>query len=138
MSDSTNYYDLIRFLRREYRLTLGAGKMAADSILQNRQASSAGDDLVSALSIDRASLSRFIGKEAATVPTVSARRLAVALKSLDADVWAAHRDGLCESVDKDTLIDAMLCDMQRAREILSGGVFFDYDRQEWIEKEVAK
>ena len=137
MSDSTNYYDLIRFLRRDYRLTLGAGKMAADSILQNRQASSAGDDLVSALSIDRASLSRFIEKET-TVSTVSVRRLAVALKSLDADRWAAHRDGLCDSVDKDTLIDAMLCDMQRAREILSGGVFFDYDRQCWIEGGAAE
>ena len=137
MSDSTNYYDLIRFLRREYRLTLGAGKLAADSILQNRQASSAGDDLVSALSIDRASLSRFIEKET-TVSTVFVRRLAVALKSLDADRWAAHRDGLCDSVDKDTLIDAMLCDMQRAREILSGGVFFDYDRQCWIEGGAAE
>ena len=133
MSDSTNYYDLIRFLRREYRLTLGAGKMAADSILMNKQASSAGDDLVSALSIDRASLSRFIEKET-TVSTVSARRLAVALKSLDADSWADQR-GVLPDAD---LINAMLCDMQRAREVLSGGVFFDYDRQCWIEGGAAE
>ena len=71
---------------------------------------------------------------AATVPTVSARRLAVALKSLDADSWADQR-GVLPDAD---LINAMLCDMQRAREVLSGGAFFDYDRQEWVEKEAAE
>lgn len=62
-------------------------------------------------------------------PTVTAERLKIALKSLDADSWAKQR-GKLPNAD---LVEMLLCDMQRAREILEGKTYFDYDSQKWVE-----
>jgi hypothetical protein len=66
----------------------------------------------------------------------SEKRIETALKSLNAESWANQRG----KIPAAQLVEMLLCDMQRASEVLTGEAYYDYDAQVWIdaEKEAAK
>ena len=62
---------------------------------------------------------------------ISSKRLEVALKSLNAESWATERGKMSDA----HLVEVLLCDMQRANDLLTGKPYFSYDAQCWVEEE---